>query len=181
MGPNLVKRHNFSSQRLPTPINPDRLAHYLIGYDKTKFDYLIKGFAEGFELEFEGERGFQFSLNLQSALDNNNVVGVKIAKELQGGHIAGPFSDLPFGSLKISPLGIVPKTTPNQFRMIHHLSNPKKEECSVNAGISDESVAVHYAGINDALSFIKEIGTGAFCYNSFCFQNFTIPPENTNC
>ena len=87
----------------------------------------------------------------------------KIIKELTAGRIAGPFSEPPFPSMKISPLGIVPKKTPNDFRMIHHLSFPNKKEGSVNAGISDASAFVQYAGINDAISCIKDIGDNAFC------------------
>lgn len=49
--------------------------------------------------------------------------------------------------MKISPLGIVPKKTPSDFRMIHHLSFPDKKEGSVNADISDAAAFVQYAGM----------------------------------
>lgn len=175
VGHSLPKKTECLSQ-LPTPVNPAKLAQYLIGYDKTKTKYLLEGFRNGFHLEFEGKRGFQLSSNLKSALENKEVVTKKIAKELKEGRIAGPFSELPFKSLKISPLGIVPKKTPNQFRMIHHLSYPTKQEGSVNAGISDDSAAVHYAGINDAVGFIKELGIDAFCCKTDIRSAFRILP-----
>lgn len=106
---------------LPTPINVDKLANYLTGYDPVRAQFLLKGFRSGFHLEFEGKRGYQFSPNLKSALENKEVVNDKIFKELQAGRIQGPFSDPPIPSIKISPLGIVPKKYPGQFRMIHHL------------------------------------------------------------
>ncbi|XP_062590566.1 uncharacterized protein LOC134252145 isoform X1 [Saccostrea cucullata] len=177
--PNPLKKTKSSSQ-LPTPINHEKLAEYLKGYDKEKIAYLIDGFKNGFHLEYEGERGFQFSSNLKSALENPHVVSQKIAKELHGGRIAGPFTELPIESLKISPLGIVPKKAPNQYRMIHHLSYPTKQVGSVNAGISDDSAAVHYAGIDDAIGYIKEIGVDAFCCKTDIRSAFRILPVSPN-
>lgn len=56
---------------LPTPINVDKLANYLTGYDPVRAQFLLKGFRSGFHLEFEGKRGYQFSPNLKSALENS--------------------------------------------------------------------------------------------------------------
>lgn len=103
---------------LPTPINVDKLAHYLSGYDSDRAQFLLNGFKSGFHLEFEGKRGYmyQFSPNLKSALENKEVVNDKIFKDLQACRIQGPFSDPPIPSIKISPLGIVPKKSPGQSR-----------------------------------------------------------------
>lgn len=135
----------------------------MIGNYPDTAQFLLKGFRSGFHLEFEGKRGYQFSPNLKSALENKEVVNDKIFKELQAGRIQGLFSDPPIPSIKISPLGIVPKKSPGQFRMIHHLSFPDKKEGSVNAGISDEAASVQYSAINDAILCIKDIGDTAFC------------------
>lgn len=161
---------------LPTPINHAVLAEYLKGYDVKKINYLLEGYSNGFRLEYEGDRGFPLSSNLKSAQENKKVVSEKIAKELKEGRIAGPFSELPFNSLKISPLGIVPKKTQDQFRMIHHLSYPTKQEGSVNAGISDDSAAVNYAGIHDAVGYIKELGIDVFCCKTDIRFGFRILP-----
>lgn len=161
---------------LPTPINVDKLANYLTGYDSDRAQFLLNGFLYGLYFEFEGKRGYQFSPNLKSALENKEVVNVKIFKELQAGRIQGPFSDPPIPSIKISPLGIVPKKSPGQFRMIHHLSFPDKKEGSVNAGISDEAASVHYSGINDAILCIKDIGDTAFCCKTDIRSAFRILP-----
>ena len=182
--PNLVylkqSTRNNPPQPLPTPIKYDRLAFYLLGYDQNKVQYLLNGFKHGFNLEFEGKRGSQFSPNLKSALEKKEIVTGKIIKELTAGRIAGPFSEPPFPSMKISPLGIVPKKTPNDFRMIHHLSFPNKKEGSVNAGISDASAFVQYAGINDAISCIKDIGDNAFCCKTDIRSAFRILPVSPN-
>jgi hypothetical protein len=54
----------------------------------------------------------------------------KIEKEIKAGRVAGPFNYLPLINLKVSPIGIVPKKTIGDFRLIHHLSYP--ESSSVN-------------------------------------------------
>ena len=50
-------------------------------------------------------------------------------------------------------LGVVPKKTLGEFRMIHHLSYP--EGSSVNDFIPKEMSSVQYATIQDAISFIQ--------------------------
>jgi len=60
----------------------------------------------------------------------------------------------------MSPLGIVPKKAPNEFRLIQHLSYP--HENSVNSGIPVDFSSVRYASIQDAIVFVKRLGVG--CY-----------------
>ena len=49
----------------------------------------------------------------------------KIIKELEAGRVVGPFTSLPFETLQVSPLGLVPKKQPGEYRVIHHLSYPE--------------------------------------------------------
>jgi hypothetical protein len=161
---------------LTTPIKADKLEFYLAGYDEVKSQYLLNGITKGFTLEFEGERGYQFSNNLNSAKNNKTIVIEKLSKELQTGRIEGPFDVPPFPNLKISSLGLVPKKSSNQFRLIHHLSYPHKKEGSVNAGISDIAATVQYAGINEAVAYVKEIGNTAFCCKTDIRSAFRILP-----
>ena len=63
------------------------------------------------------------------------VVDQKIAKKLDAFRLAGPFDTPPFPVFRVSPLGIVPKKTPGDFRMIHHLSYRKGKSVD---GISQE-------------------------------------------
>ena len=51
--------------------------------------------------------------------------------------IAGPFETQPFPVFHISPLGLIPKKVPGEFRMIYHLSFPEGQ--SVNSHISRKS------------------------------------------
>ena len=85
---------------------------------------------------------------------------VKIKKELDAGRIAGPFRARPFHPFRVSPLGVVPKKTPGEFGLIHHLSYPKG--FSVNDGISADHSSVSYATIHDTIRHIKALGPGCF-------------------
>lgn len=169
-------QQNLYINRLPTPVKVDRLKPYLSNYDEHKKAYLLNGFTHGFKLEFHGFRGFQYSENLKSALDSSEIVSNKLGKEVETGRIAGPFHDLPLSDLKISPLGLVPKKTPQQFRLIHNLSYPDKKEGSVNAGISDESASVQYSGIGEAITAIKALGTQSFLCKTDVRSAFRICP-----
>ena len=54
----------------------------------------------------------------------------------------------------------MPKKSPGEFRLIHHLSFPKGS--SLNDGISSENTRVTYATVEDAIRFIKSVGSGCF-------------------
>ena len=70
---------------------------------------LVVGFVYGFRLHFQRTRHGQFSSNLQSALQNPEIVDRKLDKEICEGRIRGPFVQPPFYNLKVSPLGVIPK------------------------------------------------------------------------
>ena len=55
----------------------------------------------------------------------------KLTKDLSLSRIISPYAEPPTNpQFRVSPLGVVPKKTPGEFRMIHHLSYP--EGSSVN-------------------------------------------------
>jgi hypothetical protein len=74
------------------------------------------------------------------------------------GRIAGPFSVPLFPTLRVSPIGLVPKKN-GDFRMIHNLSYPCKN--SVNDFIDHEFCSVRYSSIDDAVKIIQRPGRGA--------------------
>ena len=96
--------------------------------------------------------------NLLSATQNPAAVNDKLSKEINLGRIAGPFVTQPLPSLHISPLGLIPKKTPGEFRLIHHLSFPFGN--SINSHIPTEASSVHYASIDDAIRLIRRTGRG---------------------
>ena len=149
-----------SQNELPTPVMVDRLSFFLSGYTPSIAEHLVSGFTFGFSIHHEGQRISSHSQNLMSALHNPDMVDVKIEKELLAGRLSGPFEMPPLSPFRVSPLGVIPKKTPGEFRLIHHLSYPRGS--SVNDGISPEFSSVRYATITDAIRHIRAAGTGCF-------------------
>ena len=94
----------------------------LHGYDRVLKQFLVDGFRFGFRILFVGERISPESPNLKSALDQPVVTHAKLPKECDAERIVGPYTAPPFPNFRCSPLGIVPKKDPSEFRLMHHLS-----------------------------------------------------------
>ena len=109
-----------------------------------------------------------------SANDQPNIVTDKLHKEIEAGSVAGPFSAPPFDNFVVSPLGIVPKKAPNEFRRIQHLSY--LHENSVNSGIPVDFSSVLYASIQDAIVFVKRLGVGCYLAKTDIKSAFRIIP-----
>ena len=123
----------------------------------TKTDHL-KEKSYGFRVNFVGARVSSESPNLKSAqLERSDITRAKLRQECDAGRIVDPFSTPPFLNFRCSPLGLVPKKDPSEFRMIHHLSYPKGS--SVNDFIPDCCPTIKYASVGDA---IKAVGTWLF-------------------
>ena len=152
----------------------DRFLTLLDGYTPSTVQYLKDGFTSGFHLDYSGPKISVHSKNLLSATENPEAVDIKLDKELSAHRLAGPFPDPPFEPFHISPLGVVPKTTPGEYRLIHHLSFPKGS--SVNSGISSEDSSVQYATIQDAIRFVKSIGKNCFLAKTDIKNLFRIIP-----
>ena len=152
-----VRDQSFSGDNMPTPVSPDALRYVLVGYNRNIVEYLINGFQHGFRIGCFGLPAQDKRVtNLKSAVEFPAVIDNKITKELALSRILGPFdAPPPSDNFRISPLGVVPKKTPGEFRMIHHLSYP--EGSSVNDFIPKEISAVQYATIQDAIRLIKQL------------------------
>jgi hypothetical protein len=171
---------------LPTPIRVDRLAAALEGYDEEIVAFLVNGFTHGFDLGYVGTPNSVFVHNPPSVSVRPSEMKDYIDKERSAGRIAGPFDTPPFSCFQMSPLGIVPKKNPSEFRIIHNLSFPAGT--SINDNILPDFKSVEYATVHDAIALIKSVGVGAFCakcdikkafrliplrpdqYHLFCFQ-----------
>lgn len=79
-----------------------------------------------------------------------------ISRGLSFDHIAGPFSEQSFSPFVSSPLGIVPKSEPGKFRIIHDLLYPKNN--SVNTNIPKENSVVQYDTINWVINLVQQYG-----------------------
>lgn len=120
-----------------TPVWLGALAMLLHGYpNRRAASYLFEGFSAGFRIPFTD------CINLKSARELPCVVAKKLAKEHEAGRVAGPFLSPPLPNLRVSPLGVVPKKTPREYHLIHHLSYPKGS--SVNDSIAPELCMPHW-------------------------------------
>ena len=160
--------------RLPTPVKVNRLAFYLTGFEEQFRKNLIDGFTFGFGLHFQGPSKASGAKNLISAMQRPEVVDSKLIKERQSGRIQGPFSYPPLSNLRVSPLGVIPKKAPGEFRMIHHLSFPYGD--SINTFIPSEFSTVKYATVDDAINFIKFLGRGCVLAKTDVRSAFRIIP-----
>ena len=136
--------------------------------------YLIKGFQTGFRLGYMGARSPSSCSNLKSCVEMPHAVSEKLQTELQTDRIRGPFDHSPFPDMKLSPIGLVPKKVPGQYRLIHHLSYPKGQ--SVNDFIDPIFSSVHYSSFDDAVSQLVLCGQGTFMAKTDIDSAFRLIP-----
>ncbi|XP_067318612.1 uncharacterized protein [Anolis sagrei] len=149
--------------------------------DRAAASLLKEGFSSGFRIPAMGPRRSYTSGNLKSAAQMPEVLSGKIAKELAAGRIAGPFLAPPLDNFRVSPLGVVPKKAPGEFRLIHHLSYPRG--ASVNDAIPPELCSVKYASFDHAVSLVQAKGPGALmakCDIQSAFRLLPVHPDDFN-
>lgn len=160
VGGNNNKPHSPTSKvgekpKLPTPINLSRLRVYLSGYEDD--ETIIKGFSEGFGIPSSKSPSIPpFPRNHESARSNCEIVCRKIEREISLVRIAGPFPSPPLENFVCSPLGLVPKSSPGSFRLIHDLSYPKHD--SVNSNIDPDHSSVSYETLDHCVSMVNKFG-----------------------
>ena len=97
----------------PSPIKFAVLETWLQDYTRREdASYVLSSFKEGFRIPAVGERKAFFAKKLKSIHGMEKVVQVKIAKEVRGGRVLGAFTMPPLDTLRVLPLGIVPKKAP---------------------------------------------------------------------
>ena len=136
--------------------------------------FLLDGFKYGFSLCYTGPRSTQTCKNLKSAYQNPSIVWEKINKEIAAGRLAGPFSSIPFQNFKMSPIGLVPKREPGEYRWIHHLSYPPGE--SLNDNIDPALCSVHYTKFDNPVKMVKKLGRGALLAKADIRSAFRLIP-----
>ena len=167
------------STALPTQVNPKCLQHALQGYDQTETNFLIQGFTHGFHINYLGTPSLRFSKNHPSVSHHKDVVERKLAKELALGRIAGPFLSPPFVNYQSSPLGIVPKKEPNDFRIIHDLSYPDRN--SINDYIPKHFTTVRYETLDQVITLLSQFGRGALIGKTDIEDAFRTIPLHPSC
>ena len=162
----------LDSRQVTTPIQLEKLKHFIAGQADKKF--IITGFQVGFRLGYIGPRQASRCTNLKSCLESPDIVASKLTKEINASRIKGPFAQPPFPNLKVSPIGVVPKKTPGQFRLIHHLSHPSGD--SVNDFIDPALSTVRYASFDDAVALLLRVGCSSLLAKTDIDNAFRLIP-----
>lgn len=158
-----------------SPIDLTVLKQELTFYMHDDKELLLKGFTEGFSLQYKGPREFTQSKNLKSASDHPEIIKEKIEEEVKAGRVAGPFefSNLPIQTLRVSPIGLVPKKN-GKFRMIHHLSHPKGN--SLNDFIDPKLCSVQYTSFDEAIHMLQDLKQGCYLFKFDIKHAFRLLP-----
>ena len=100
---------HLQGTKIRTPIQVDRLAHWLQGYDRSETTFLLNGFTNSFHAGFHGVANNVVPKNMKSAYKHPSEVDNHIQKELKANRLAGPFDKPPFTNFQASPIGLVEK------------------------------------------------------------------------
>ena len=157
-----------------SPVNPQVLDRLLEGYDVSIRNYLVTGFREGFVIDYEGPLLRPSLKNHPSFIKNIEIGRDKILQEVMKGRVLGPFKTPPFNNFVTSPLGLVPKKEPGEYRMIHDLSYPRSN--SVNAYIPRSASAVQYETLDQAIQLVVEAGKNALIAKTDIENAYRIVP-----
>ena len=141
-----------------TPLKLSAWYNKLLFCNDPRANWVLDGLANGFKVGFSGGQLTSATQNMHSACSHPEIVDDYYLKELKRGSIAGPFNALPSPSLYINRFGLIPKSEPNQWKMIIDLSFPAG--ASVDDFIPGIVVSVKYASVDDAIGFIIKCGRG---------------------
>lgn len=140
---------------------------------------MYNGFENGFKIPYEGPRNDRHSKNHGSAFTQPDLINERLQDEIKLGRVAGPFDSPPLENLLISPIGLVPKSTPGQFRLIFDLSYPHGS--SVNSGISKVYSSVAYTHFDEITKMVQREGQGSYLFKvdiKSAFRLLPIHPED---
>ena len=116
---------NYNLTDIVTPIDCEMLTDLLIesSYDPTEIQFLKEGFTNGFDIGYNGPKHRESRANnLPFHIGNPTILWNKLMKEVKLKWVAGPFLTVPYQNYIQSPIGLVPKDSGHQTRLIFHLS-----------------------------------------------------------
>ena len=162
-------------------VKPDVLRQLLQDYpDKDEAQFVIDGFTRGFPLGVDPAKRPQPRgpcENSQAARERPDITRALVAKEVELGHMLGPFDEPPIPNLVFSPLHLVKKAgSEDKWRLIHNLAFPYTEE-SVNRSIPPEEASVQYHYIDELIALALELGpniTGCRVDFRHAFRNLPV-------
>ena len=146
------------------------------GFDDAERRFLTSGFQKGFSIPATlandpPKKDYQ---NHASAYAQSAFVNAYIQHEIQSHRIAGPFVTPPLPHFIMSPLGVVPKKDPGQFRIIHDLSFPRNS--SVNSTIDPSFTHVTHELLDDCVNVLLKPGPGSLIAKADIKNAFRIIP-----
>ena len=125
---------------ITTPVNIVNMIQCLSQHpERHMVNYIINGLTNGFEIGYANSSLKHCTHNLRSTSEHTKDVTTAINKELDRGHMPGPFTSAPLQKLHCSPLGSTEKKDGSR-RLPMGLSQPRGG--SINEGIDKESFKV---------------------------------------
>ncbi|XP_053382326.1 uncharacterized protein LOC128549524 [Mercenaria mercenaria] len=161
-----------TKNKVVTPVKIEKLLFHLLGHQH--YGYLVKGFSQGFDIGYIGPRRPVECKNLKSCYEFPSVIQQHIESELALSRIQGPFKVKPFPNFQLSPIGLVKKKTPGQYRFIQNLSHPKGN--SFNDFIRPELAMVKYMSFDDAALLVRQLGQACYMAKTDIANAFRIIP-----
>ena len=152
----VLRFQNFDLENIVTPLDVSKFTGLLreANYDPAEIRFLEDGFTNGFDIGYEGPELRQSSAdNIPLTIGSKTKLWNKLMKEVELGHVAGPFERVPFPNFIQSPIGLVPKAGSDQTRLIFHLSYDNKQDGmeSVNHFTPKEKCSVKYRDLDFAV------------------------------
>ena len=148
---------SFNLENVITPVRVDVFEKLLrdSAYPDDEIDFLTQGFRNGFDIGYQGpENRKSLSDNIPFSVGNRVILWNKLMKEVKENRVTGPFDSIPFDSFIQSPIGLVPKASGDQTRLIFHLSfdfSEKEEDKFLNHFTLAETCSVHYHDLYHAV------------------------------
>ena len=178
----VLQRSRSQQPSVSTPINIEVLEHELLHHpDRTFVNYLLNSLRFGTHIGYTGPQSPRVSRNLLSASQHPEVVTRNLAKEVNLGRVAGPFTSPPLPDLQCHPVGVVPKKHTSEWRTIYHLSYP--EGVSINDYIPKDPYSLQYVRVDDAIRVLKSLGPGSHMAKTdlkSAFRLIPIHPDDWN-
>ena len=113
-----------------------------------------------------------YCTNSKSVLHNYASVKKKLDKEISQGRISGSFSSPPFPTLRCSPLALIPKSVPGEFRLVLNLSYPPNN--SVNDFMDEQFCTVRYSSVDEAVQMVQNLKPGALLAKAYVKSAFRL-------
>ena len=182
MTPLAATKHEGNWAKIITPLDPREWEKGLASHPDRDFaDYICSGIQQGFRLgyNYRSNRSRRRPSNLRSVREHREVVEQFFREESGAGKLLGPLPRDKFPQVHVSPVGVIPKSTPGKWRIIVDLSFP--EGGSVNDGIDKDMCSLSYVRVDDVAAKVVSMGRGALMAKfdlRSAYRNIPVHPDD---